>query len=105
MIPKGIPGWKLFDMSKWTETDRELDVKYMRALRDEIKRHIESLNNIDKANVEIAMTEDSLYTDEGDSLYRRGDRLSRPGLRQAFEERDQGYHVPGVQGRGEQAQA
>jgi flagellar M-ring protein FliF len=67
MIPKGIPGWKLFDISKWTETDRELDVKYMRALRDEIKRHIESLTNIDKASVEIAITKDDLYVekDEG----------------------------------------
>ncbi len=52
MIPKGIPGWKLFDISKWTETDKELNVKYMRALRDEIKRHIESLKNIEKADVE-----------------------------------------------------
>lgn len=63
MIPKGIPGWKLFDMTKWTETDRELDVKYMRALRDEIKRHIESLKNISKATVDIAIAEDSLYSD------------------------------------------
>lgn len=64
MIPKGIPGWKLFDMSKWTETDRELDVKYMRALRDEIKKHIESLKNISKADVEISISEDSLYSDK-----------------------------------------
>ena len=49
MIPKGIPGWKLFDISKWTETEQELDIKYMRALRDEVKRHIESLSNIEKA--------------------------------------------------------
>lgn len=62
-IPKGIPGWKLFDVSKWTDTDRELDVKYMRALRDEVRRHIESLKNIDRASVEIAVAEDSLYTD------------------------------------------
>ncbi len=64
LIPKGIPGWQLFDISKWTETDKELDVKYMRALRDEVKRHIESLKNIDKADVEIAMTEDELYTEK-----------------------------------------
>jgi flagellar M-ring protein FliF len=63
MIPKGIPGWKLFDLTKWTETERELDVKFMRALRDEIKRHIESLKNIDKADIDIAITEDSIYTD------------------------------------------
>ena len=63
MIPKGIPGWKLFDISKWTETDREIDVKYMRAIRDEVKRHIESLKNIDKALVDIAITEDSIYSD------------------------------------------
>lgn len=64
MIPKGIPGWKLFDVSKWTETEREIDVKYMRALRDEVRRHIESLRNIDKADVEIAITEDELFTDK-----------------------------------------
>src|SRR5271157_655736 len=63
MIPKGIPGWKLFDITKWTETERELDVKFMRALRDEIKRHIEALQSISKADVEIAMTEDSIYTE------------------------------------------
>jgi flagellar M-ring protein FliF len=66
MIPKGIPGWKLFDVSKWTETEREIDVKYMRALRDEVKKHIESLRNIDKADVEIAITEDELFTDKED---------------------------------------
>ena len=63
-IPKGIPGWKLFDISKWTDTERELDVKYMRALRDEVKRHIESLKNIATASVDIAFAEDSLYTDK-----------------------------------------
>ncbi len=51
MIPRGIPGWKLFDISKWTETDREIDIKFMRAIRDEVKRHIESLKNIDKASL------------------------------------------------------
>jgi len=64
MIPKGIPGWKLFDISNWTETNRELDVKYMRALRDEIKKHIESLKNISKADVEIAITQDELFTEK-----------------------------------------
>ncbi|MCL2155893.1 MAG: flagellar M-ring protein FliF [Leptospirales bacterium] len=63
MLPKGIPGFKLFDTSSWTETDKELDVKYMRALRGEIQRHIESLKNIDKASVEIAMSDDSIYSD------------------------------------------
>jgi len=63
-LPKGIPGFKLFDISNWTETDREIDVKYMRALRGEIQKHVESLKNIDKASVEIAMSEDSLYSDK-----------------------------------------
>ena len=64
MIPKGIPGYQLFDVSRWTETDRELDIKYMRALRGEIIKHLESLKNIEKASVEIAMSEDSLYSDK-----------------------------------------
>ncbi len=62
MLPKGIPGFKLFDISKWTETEKELDIKYMRALRGEVRKHIESLANIDKASVEIAMSEESLYS-------------------------------------------
>ena len=73
MIPKGIPGWKLFDMTKWTETERELDVKFMRSLRDEIKRHIESLENIEKADVDIAMTEDSIYSESRNPIYRGRD--------------------------------
>ncbi len=61
MIPQGIPGWQLFDTTKWTETDKELDVKYMRALRSAIKSHIASLRNIQKADVEIAITDDELF--------------------------------------------
>ena len=64
MIPKGVPGWQLFDMSKWTETDREIDVKYMRALTGELKRHLESLKNIDRADVQVAMSDESLYSTE-----------------------------------------
>ena len=63
MLPKGVPGFQLFDISKWTETDKELDVKYMRALRGEIQRHIESLKNVEKASVDIAMSDDSIYSD------------------------------------------
>ncbi|MCL1834073.1 MAG: flagellar M-ring protein FliF, partial [Leptospirales bacterium] len=47
--------------SNWALTDKELDVKYMRALRGEIQKHIESLKNIDKASVEIAMSDDTIY--------------------------------------------
>jgi len=64
LLPKGIPGFRLFDISNWTQTDKELDVKFMRALRGEIQRHIESLQNISKADVEIAMSEDSIYSDK-----------------------------------------
>jgi flagellar M-ring protein FliF len=62
MIPKGIPGWEIFDTSQWTETDKEIDVKFMRALRGSVKRHIETLAPIETAQVEIAMTEDDLYS-------------------------------------------
>ena len=64
LIPKGVPGWQLFDMSKWTETDREIDVKYMRALTGELKRHLQSLKNIEKADVQVAMSDESLYSNE-----------------------------------------
>jgi flagellar M-ring protein FliF len=99
MIPKGIPGWKLFDISKWTETDKELNVKYMRALRDEIKRHIQSLKNIEKADVEIAITEDELFVDKENAYTAAVTVYLAPGYDTLSKKRDQRYSIFGCKGR------
>ena len=52
---------ELFDVSKWTETEKELNVKYKRALQGSIKRTIQSLKNIKTAHVSIALPEENLF--------------------------------------------
>jgi len=64
LIPADIPGWKLFDVEKWTTTQFEREIKYRRALQQALKKHIESLDSIEKAYVEIAITKPELYTEE-----------------------------------------
>ncbi len=64
LLPKGQPGWALFNLDKWTETEFEKNVKYKRALQGALTNHIKSLKNIRDAKVEIALPESKLYTQE-----------------------------------------
>lgn len=64
LLPKGKPGWALFNLDKWTETEFEKDVKYKRALQGSLENHITSLKNIKDTKVEIALPENKLYTEE-----------------------------------------
>jgi hypothetical protein len=76
----------------------------MRALRDEVKRHIESLKNIDKADVEIAMTEDELYTDKDNSYTAAVTVYLAPGLT-AFRKKRSKASVPRIPRGRKQAEA
>ncbi len=64
LLPKGQPGWALFNLDKWTETDFEKNIKYKRALQGSLINHIKSLKKIKDARVEIALPESKLYTEE-----------------------------------------
>ncbi len=79
MLPKGIPGFKLFDVSSWTETDREFDVKYQRALEGATQMHIDALESVDKSIVQIAMSEDSLYSDNNTAYTAAVTVYKKPG--------------------------
>ena len=57
LIPDRTDPWALFDMQSWQTTDFERNVDLRRAVTDAIKKHIESLDVIDNANVVITMPE------------------------------------------------
>lgn len=63
LIPKGIPGWELFDMDKWSETQFEKEVKMQRAVRGAISKTLSTLQSVESAEVNIAFPKDGLFED------------------------------------------
>ena len=64
LIPKGVPGYELFDLDNWSETQFEKDIKKQRALMGEISRTLETLRAIKKAKVLISFPPDELFQDK-----------------------------------------
>jgi flagellar M-ring protein FliF len=64
LLPKGTDPWAIFDMEKWTITDFERNVNLQRAITAAVTRHIEALDDVDKANVTIVMPEKELFTED-----------------------------------------
>jgi len=64
LIPKGTDPWAIFDLERWTITDFERNVNLRRAVTGAVTRHIEALDDIDKANVSIVMPEKQLFQED-----------------------------------------
>jgi len=61
LIPKGTDPWAIFDMERWTITDFERNVNLRRAITQQVERHIEALDDVDKASVTIVMPDKELF--------------------------------------------
>lgn len=55
-------GFEIFDKQEFGATDEEQKIKFKRALEGELSRTISALNPIQKANVLLALAEDSLFS-------------------------------------------
>lgn len=64
LIPKGTDPWSVFAIDRFTVTDFERNVNLRRAIVQEVRRHIESLGDVDKANVVIEIPEKELFTQD-----------------------------------------
>ncbi len=64
LLPKGVPGYELFDIDNWSETQFEKDIKKQRALMGEISRTLETLRSIKKAKVLISFPPDELFEEK-----------------------------------------
>jgi flagellar M-ring protein FliF len=57
-------GWELFDQQKFGVTDFEQQVNYQRALQEELRRTITSLEEVEQARVHLVLPRESLFLDE-----------------------------------------
>ncbi|MEW6103176.1 MAG: flagellar basal-body MS-ring/collar protein FliF [bacterium] len=60
----GIKGWELFDTTKFTMTDYERRINYLRAIQGELERTIESIEGIKNARVLLVLPEKKLFIEE-----------------------------------------
>jgi len=61
LIPKGTDPWAVFSIDRFTVTDFERNVNLRKAVIQEVTKHIESISDIDKANVVIEIPESTLF--------------------------------------------
>ena len=64
LIPKGTDPWAVFAIDRFTVTDFERNVNLRKAIIQQVTRHIESLDDVDKANVVIEIPEDKLFSED-----------------------------------------
>ena len=62
LVPGNVDPWNLFDIERWTITDFQQNVNLQRSITAQITRHIESLDEIDRAEVVLGMPEKSLFS-------------------------------------------
>lgn len=61
VLPDSGSGFALFDQTKLAQTDFEQQVIYQRALQDELKRSIQSLDAVEQARVHLVLPEKSVF--------------------------------------------
>lgn len=58
------PGWEIFDQSGFGDTDFTQQVKFLRAKEGEVERTLTAMDQIDGADVNIAMPEKRVFSEE-----------------------------------------
>ena len=64
LVPSSVDPWALFDIERWTITDFERNINLRRSITEVVKQHIESLDDVDSANVVITMPENALFVED-----------------------------------------
>jgi flagellar M-ring protein FliF len=64
LIPKGTDPWAVFAIDRFTITDFERNVNLRKAIIQEVTKHIESLADIDNANVVIEIPANELFVED-----------------------------------------
>jgi flagellar M-ring protein FliF len=64
LIPQETDPWELFDMERWTQTDFERNVNLQRSITRQLEQHIEALEDVDSASVNLVIPEPELFEEE-----------------------------------------
>ncbi len=68
LIPSGVEGYELFDMSRWDETSFDKDIKLHRAIKGSLEKMLMTLDFIKLAKVELAVPKQNNFMNNTDPI-------------------------------------
>lgn len=68
LVTADVDPWDLFDVERWTQTDFERNINLRRAIQRELELHLEALDDIDTASVNLTFPEDELFAEDQDPV-------------------------------------
>lgn len=68
LIPTGVEGWEIFNMSRWDETTFDKDVKLHRAIKGSLEKMLMTLEYVKNAKVELAIPKSNNFLTETDPV-------------------------------------
>lgn len=79
LVPSNVEPWSIFDVERWTRTDFERKVDVRRAVIEEVRQHIKSLNDIDDVSVVVNLPEEKLFQADQNPVSASVVLFPRPG--------------------------
>ena len=68
LIPAGVEGWEIFNVSRWDETTFDKDVKLHRAMKGSLEQMLMSLDYVKEARVELAIPKQNNFLNSTDPV-------------------------------------
>lgn len=80
LIPAGVEGWDIFNMSRWDETSFDKDVKLHRAIKGSLEQMLMTLEFVKSARVELAIPKKNNFLTDTDPVKASVVLSLKPGL-------------------------
>ncbi len=80
LIPAGVEGWEIFNMSRWDETTFDKDVKLHRAVKGSLEQMLMTLDYVKKARVELAIPKSNNFMTDTDPVKASVVLTLKPGV-------------------------
>lgn len=80
LIPAGVEGWNIFNMSRWDETSFDKDVKLHRAIKGSLEQMLMTLEFVKSARVELAIPKKNNFLTDTDPVKASIVLSLKPGL-------------------------
>lgn len=80
LIPAGVEGWEIFNMSRWDETSFDKNVKLHRAVKGSLERMLNTLEYVKNAKVELAIPRENNFLVEVDPVKASVILTLKPGV-------------------------
>lgn len=80
LIPAGVEGWEIFNMSRWDETSFDKDVKLHRAIKGSLEQMLMTLEYVKSARVELAIPKNNNFLTDTDPVKASVILTLKPGM-------------------------